>query len=100
MLSDYGLKAQQGAFVMTIVGVAMMAGRVGFALGSEVDALAYMASRVFGRRHLGAVYGSPMLPTSVVSLCATVISQGSRAQPALPTEQATPASRGSTSQQE
>ena len=102
ILSDYGLKTQQGAFVMTIVGVAMMIARFGFgmlldrfraprltalaffgaatgffclasgvsaitvpiaavliglALGAEVDALAYMASRAFGRRHLGSVYG-------------------------------------------
>ncbi|MGI4815178.1 MAG: MFS transporter, partial [Janthinobacterium lividum] len=102
ILSDYGLKAQQGAFVMTIVGVAMMAGRlgfgalldrfyppritavvfigallgfgalalgisaitvpiaailIGFTLGSEVDALAYLTSRAFGLRHLGVVYG-------------------------------------------
>lgn len=110
VLSDYGLKARQGAFVMTIVGVAMMAGRlgfgalldrffapritamvfigaalgylcllagisfitvpiaailIGFALGSEVDALAFMTSRVFGRRHLGAIYGSLMFCFSV-----------------------------------
>lgn len=105
ILSDYGLKAQQGSFVMTIVGVAMMAGRFGFGalldrfypplitgvvfigaalayvalasgvsavtvpiaailigltLGSEVDALAYLTSRIFGRRHLGVVYGCLM----------------------------------------
>ncbi|WP_345817363.1 MFS transporter (plasmid) [Paraburkholderia sp. PREW-6R] len=110
VLSDYGLKAQQGAFVMTIVGAAMMVGRlgfgalldrffapritaavfvgaalgylclvagisawtvpvaailIGFTLGSEVDALAYMASRIFGRRHLGAIYGSLMFCFSV-----------------------------------
>lgn len=110
VLSDYGVTAQQGAFVMTIVGVAMMAGRVGFGalldrffaplltsmmfvgaaighvclaagisavttpvaailigltLGSEVDALAFLTSRVFGRRHLGVIYGSLMFCFSV-----------------------------------
>jgi MFS family permease len=105
VLSDYGLKTQQGSFVMTIVGVAMMVARFGFgalldrfraprltglvffgaavgficlaagispitvpvaavligiALGAEVDALAYLASRAFGRRHLGSVYGALM----------------------------------------
>jgi MFS family permease len=105
ILSDYGLKTQQGSFVMTIVGVAMMVARFGFgalldrfraprltglvffgaavgficlaagisaitvpvaavligiALGAEVDALAYLASRAFGRRHLGSVYGALM----------------------------------------
>ncbi|WP_035513280.1 MFS transporter [Paraburkholderia nodosa] len=33
---------------------------IGIALGSEVDSLAYLASRMFGRRHLGAVYGTLM----------------------------------------
>ncbi|NIF80867.1 MFS transporter [Paraburkholderia sp. Cy-641] len=110
VLSDYGLKAQQGASVMTVVGIAMMVGRVGcgalldrffapwitaavfvgtaigyvclsagisvvtvpvaailigFTLGSEIDALAYMTSRVFDRRHLGAIYGSLMFCFSV-----------------------------------
>ncbi|WP_251031700.1 MFS transporter [Paraburkholderia strydomiana] len=105
VLSDAGVKAQQGSLVMTIVGVAMMVARFGFgalldrfhaprltalvftgaaigflclasglcattvaaaavliglALGAEVDALAYLASRAFGRRHLGAVYGALM----------------------------------------
>lgn len=105
ILSDHGWKAQQGSFVMTIVGVGMMVARFGFgalldrfhasrltalvfagagvgflclasgisgltvpiaavligvALGAEVDALAYLASRVFGRKHLGAVYGALM----------------------------------------
>ncbi|MGF6931171.1 MFS family permease [Paraburkholderia sp. UCT70] len=110
VLSDYGLKAQQGSFVMTIVGVAMMVARfstgalldriraprltalvffgaaigfvclasgvsaitvpvaavlIGIALGAEVDALAYLAFRVFGRRHLGSVYGALMVCFSV-----------------------------------
>lgn len=105
ILSDAGFEAQQGSFVMTVVGVAMMIARFGFgalldrfdasrltalvfagatigflclasgisaitvaaaavliglALGAEVDALAYLASRAFGRRHLGAVYGALM----------------------------------------
>jgi predicted MFS family arabinose efflux permease len=30
---------------------------IGLALGAEVDALAYMASRAFGRQHLGSIYG-------------------------------------------
>jgi len=30
---------------------------IGLALGAEVDALAYMASRAFGRHHLGSIYG-------------------------------------------
>lgn len=105
VLSDYGLKTQQGSFVMTIVGVAMMVARfgvgalldhfraqrltgliffgaavgftclatgisavsvplaavlIGIALGAEVDSLAYLASRTFGRRHLGSVYGALM----------------------------------------
>ncbi|WP_322057031.1 MFS transporter [Paraburkholderia sp. J63] len=33
---------------------------IGIALGAEVDALAYLASQLFGRRHLGAVYGALM----------------------------------------
>jgi MFS family permease len=110
VLSDYGLKAQHGAFVMTIVGGAMMVARIGFGalldrwfaprltsivfiggglghvflaagvsvattpigailigltLGSEVDALAFLTSRVFGKRHLGAIYGSLMVCFSV-----------------------------------
>jgi MFS family permease len=105
ILADAGFKAQEGSFVMTIVGVAMMIARFGFgamldrfnalrltslvfagaaigfgclaygisamsviaaavliglALGAEVDALAYLASGAFGRRHLGAVYGALM----------------------------------------
>lgn len=105
ILSDAGFKAQQGSFVMSVVGVAMMIARFGFgvlldrfsasrltalvfagaafgflclalgisamtvgaaavliglALGAEVDALAFLASCTFGRRHLGAVYGAMM----------------------------------------
>lgn len=105
ILSDAGFHAQQSAFVMTIVGVAMVVARFGFgmlldrfhaprltavvfagagigclclttglsvttvcaaailiglALGAEVDALAYLASRAFGLRHLGAIYGALM----------------------------------------
>lgn len=33
---------------------------IGLALGAEVDALAYLASQLFGRRHLGSVYGALM----------------------------------------
>jgi len=33
---------------------------IGLALGAEVDALAYLASRVFGRSHLGSIYGALM----------------------------------------
>lgn len=33
---------------------------LGTALGAEADALAYLALRAFGRRHLGSVYGALM----------------------------------------
>jgi MFS family permease len=102
VLANRGVSPQQAAFVMTLIGIANLLGRVamgifldrwfspwataavqaapllacvvlavdqssitvlvcaallGFGYGAESDALAYMASRAFGLRHLGAVYG-------------------------------------------
>lgn len=45
---------------ISVVTVTLAAVLIGMALGAEVDALAYLASRAFGRRHLGAVYGALM----------------------------------------
>jgi MFS family permease len=107
ILTDRGVPAQQASFVMTIVGLAMMIGRLsfgvlldrifaphltslvflapalafgvlllpnaadvnaiiaaallGFGLGAEVDALAYIASRAFGLRYFGRILGFLMV---------------------------------------
>jgi MFS family permease len=107
ILTDRGVPAQQASFIMTIVGLAMMIGRLsfgllldrifaphltslvflapalafgvlllpnaadvnamiaaallGFGLGAEVDALAYIASRAFGLRYLGRTLGFLMV---------------------------------------
>jgi MFS family permease len=107
VLTDRGVSAQQASFVMTIVGLAMMVGRLsfgvlldrvfaprltalvflaptlafsvlllphaasinamiaagflGFGLGAEVDALAYIASRAFGLRYFGRILGFLMV---------------------------------------
>lgn len=107
ILTDRGVPAQQASFVMTIVGLAMMIGRLsfgllldrifapyltslvfllpalafgvlllpnaadanamiaaallGFGLGAEVDALAYIASRAFGLRYFGRTLGLLMV---------------------------------------
>jgi MFS family permease len=107
VLTDRGVPAQQASFVMTIVGLAMMVGRLsfgvlldrvfaprltalvflaptlafsvlllphaasinamiaagflGFGLGAEVDALAYIASRAFGLRYFGRILGFLMV---------------------------------------
>jgi len=107
ILTDRGVSPQQASFVMTIVGVTMMVGRLslgvlldrifaphltalvflaptlafstlllldttsantmiaagflGFGLGAEVDALAYIASRAFGIRYLGRILGFLMV---------------------------------------
>jgi len=107
ILTDRGVPAQQASFVMTVVGLAMMFGRLsfgvlldrifaphltalvflaptvafsvlllpnttsinamiaagflGFGLGAEVDALAYIASRSFGLRHFGRILGFLMV---------------------------------------
>jgi MFS family permease len=107
ILTDRGVPPQQASFIMTIVGVTMMAGRLslgalldrifaprltalvflaptlafgvlllpnttsanamvaagflGLALGAEVDALAYIASRAFGIRYLGRILGFLMV---------------------------------------
>lgn len=107
VLTDRGVSAQQASFVMTIVGLAMMIGRLsfgllldrvfaprltalvflapalafsvlllpnatgvnamiaaaflGFGLGAEVDALAYIASRSFGLRYFGRILGFLMI---------------------------------------
>ena len=107
VLTDRGVPAQQASFVMTIVGLAMMIGRLsfgvlldrifaprltalvflapalafsvlllpnttganamiaaaflGFGLGAEVDALAYIASRAFGLRYFGRILGFLMI---------------------------------------
>jgi OFA family oxalate/formate antiporter-like MFS transporter len=107
VLTDRGVSAQQASFVMTIVGLAMMIGRLslgllldrifaphltalvflapavafsmllltnatganamiaatflGFGLGAEVDALAYIASRAFGLRYFGRILGFLMV---------------------------------------
>lgn len=107
VLTDRGVPAQQASFVMTIVGLAMMVGRLsfgvlldrvfaprltalvflaptlafsvlllphaasinamiaagflGFGLGAEVDALAYIASRAFGLRYFGRILGFLMI---------------------------------------
>ena len=107
ILTDRGVSAQQASFVMTIVGIAMMIGRLslgllldrifaphltalvflapaiafsvllltsanganaviaatflGFGLGAEVDALAYIASRAFGLRYFGRILGFLMV---------------------------------------
>jgi MFS family permease len=107
VLTDRGVPAQQAAFIMTIVGLAMMIGRLsfgllldrifapyltslvflapalafsvlllpnaadanamiaaallGFGLGAEVDALAYIASRAFGLRYFGRILGFLMV---------------------------------------
>src|SRR6266481_2730897 len=107
ILTDRGVPAQQASFVMTIVGLAMMIGRLsfgvlldrifaphltalvflaptvafsvlllpnttsmnamiaagflGFGLGAEVDALAYIASRSFGLRYFGRILGFLMV---------------------------------------
>ncbi|WP_311270147.1 MFS transporter [Sphingobium sp. WCS2017Hpa-17] len=42
-----------GSASLTLVGVLLM----GFAFGSEMDMIAYFASRYFGRRAFGAIYG-------------------------------------------
>jgi predicted MFS family arabinose efflux permease len=106
-LTDRGVSTQQASFVMTIVGLAMMIGRLslgllldrifaphltalvflapavafsvlllthatganamiaaaflGFGLGAEVDALAYIASRAFGLRYFGRILGFLMV---------------------------------------
>jgi len=107
ILTDRGVPAQQASFVMTIVGLTMMIGRLslgllldrifaphltalvflapalafgalllpnttdanamiaaallGFGLGAEVDALAYIASRAFGLRYFGPILGFLMV---------------------------------------
>jgi MFS family permease len=107
ILTDRGVPPQQASFIMTIVGVTMMVGRLslgalldrifaprltalvflaptlafgvlllpnttsanamvaagflGLALGAEVDALAYIASRAFGIRYLGRILGFLMV---------------------------------------
>jgi MFS family permease len=107
VLTDGGVPAQQASFIMTIVGLAMMIGRLsfgalldrifaphltaivflaptlafgvlllphttsinamiaagflGFGLGAEVDALAYIASRSFGLRYFGRILGFLMV---------------------------------------
>ncbi|QPF92964.1 MFS transporter [Bradyrhizobium commune] len=107
VLTDRGVSAQQASFVMTIVGLTMMIGRLsfgllldrvfaprltalvflapalafsvlllpnatsvnamiaaaflGFGLGAEVDALAYIASRSFGLRYFGRILGFLMI---------------------------------------
>jgi MFS family permease len=111
ILTDSGVPAQQASFVMTIVGLTMMVGRLvlgplldrtfsprltalvflapalafgallhsnttsvnamiaaallGFGLGAEVDALAYMASRAFGMRYFGRILGFLMVAFSL-----------------------------------
>jgi MFS family permease len=111
ILTDRGVPAQQASFVMTIVGLAMMIGRLsfgvlldrifaprltalvflaptlafsvlllpnttsinaiiaagllGFGLGAEVDALAYIASRCFGLRYFGRILGFLMVAFSL-----------------------------------
>src|SRR5262249_13220886 len=49
----YVLLMQGGAGISAVVAAALF----GFAMGSETDALAYIASRAFGKRHVGAVWG-------------------------------------------
>ncbi|MGF6507367.1 MFS transporter [Paraburkholderia sp. 32] len=46
-----------GISAITVAAAAVL---IGLTLGAEVDALAYLASREFGQRHLGAVYGALM----------------------------------------
>lgn len=102
ILSGRGVPAQQAAFIMTVIGIANLFGRIamglvldrmfsplatiivsmcpllgflmlgftsdnvamiaaaallGFGLGAESDALAYIASRAFGTRKIGAIFG-------------------------------------------
>lgn len=102
VLSSRGATPQQAAFIMTVIGVANLLGRItmglvldrwfspwataavnvtplvayvllaldqssttvlvaaallGFGYGAESDALAYIVSRAFGLRHIGAIYG-------------------------------------------
>jgi MFS family permease len=48
----------------TQINAMIAAGLIGFGLGAEVDALAFIASRAFGLRHFGRVFGLLMIAFS------------------------------------